>query len=201
MAFISGYVPLPTNSYDSWKNEVAGNGYDADGSFGDQCWDLTAEFWYNVGFSTGYPLTGPNHYASECWSVNRYNNISYNGITYFELVDNLADVKRGDVVVFDGTGENPPGHIGFADEDYTPSKGGYIAILGQNQGICGVPPAQQNPSGGTTANVKDLYVITDFLGAFRYKAWQPIPPTPTVSKKKFPWVLYARKLNEKRNGM
>ena len=76
MAFYTGYVVLPTNTYLAWKTAVAGNGYNADGFYGDQCWDLTAEFWYNVGFPTGYPLTGPNHYASECWTVNKNNNIS-----------------------------------------------------------------------------------------------------------------------------
>lgn len=199
MAFYSGYVLIPNNTYLAWKNAVAGNGYDADGSYGDQCWDLTAEFWWNAGFPQGYPLTGPNHYASECWTVNKDNNVSYNGTTYFQLITSLTDVKQGDVVVFNGTSSNPPGHIGFADEDYNPSKGGYIAILGQNQGTGGVPPAQSNPAGGTTANVKDLYVATDFLGAFRYIPWnEPEPPTPSQYKHKFPWVLYARKLRQKR---
>lgn len=201
MAFYTGYVVLPTNTYLAWKTAVAGNGYDADGSYGDQCWDLTAEFWHNVGFPTGYPLTGPNHYAYECWTVNRNNNIAYGGTTYFDLINSLSDVQQGDIVVFNGTQSNPAGHIGFADEDYDPSKNGYIAILGQNQGSGGIPPAVVNPAGGTTANVKDLYVVDDFLGAFRYKAWHTTPPTPVRGKSNFKWVLYARKLNQKRNGM
>ena len=45
MAFYTGYIVLPTNTYLAWKNAVAGNGYDADGYYGDQCWDLCAEFW------------------------------------------------------------------------------------------------------------------------------------------------------------
>ena len=198
MAFYTGYVLIPTNTYLAWKNAVAGNGYDADGFYGDQCWDLCAEFWHNVGFPTGYPLTGTNHYASECWTQNRFNNTSYNGTEYFILINNLNDVKQGDVVVFNGTSSNPPGHIGFADEDYNPSKGGYIAILGQNQGTGGIPVPQTNPAGGTTANVKDLYVANDFLGAFRYLNWHPTPPHPTHKRSHFKWVLYARKLREKR---
>lgn len=197
MAFYTGYVLIPHNTYLAWKNTVAGNGYDADGYYGDQCWDLAAEFWYNVGFPQGYPLTGPNHYASECWSVNRNNNTSYNGTIYFDLIYNLTDVKQGDVVVFAGS----PGHIGFADEDYNSTKGGYIAILGQNQGSGGVPPAISNPAGGTTANVKDLYAGgSNFLGAFRYKEWETTPPVPPPSedvRKRFPWVLYARKLRSR----
>jgi hypothetical protein len=198
MAFYTGYVVLPTNTYLAWKTAVAGNGYDADGSYGDQCWDLTAEFWHNVGFPTGYPLTGPNHYAYECWTVNKDNNISYNSTTYFELITSLDQVKQGDVVVFNGTSGNPAGHIGFADENYNPNKGGYIAILGQNQGSGGTPPAQVNPAGGTTANVKDLYVATDFLGAFRYIPWQQPTPPIVLRRGRFPWVLYARRLREKR---
>ncbi len=192
MAFFTGYVVLPTNNYLAWKSAVAGNGYDADGSYGDQCWDLTAEFWHNVGFPEGYPLTGTNHYASECWTQNRYNNVSYNGMAYFDLITDLASVKQGDIVVFNGTSSNPPGHIGFADEDYNPNKGGYLAILGQNQGTGGTPIPVINPLGGTTANVKDLYTEADFLGAFRYKAWHTTP-VRTRKKSHFKWVLYARK--------
>ena len=203
MAFVVGFVNLPVDTYANWKNAVAGNGYDADGYYGDQCWDLAAEFWYNVGFPTSplYPKTGPNGYASECWTVSRYDNIDYNGTTYFDLVVNVEDVRQGDVVVFPGA----PGHIGFADEDYDITKAGYIAILGQNQGSGGVPPAVSNPNGGTTANVKDLWVgtpsnPTGFLGAFRYKFWNPTPPPPSPTEKKhrFPWVLYDRKLRENR---
>lgn len=199
MAFYTGYVVLPTNTYLAWKTAVAGNGYDADGYYGDQCWDLAAEFWYNVGFGAGYPLTGPNHSAYECWSVNRDNNISYNGTQYFDLIYSINDVKQGDVIVWDGTSAFPAGHIGFADEDYNGSA--YIKVLGQNQGSGGTPPPVSNPAGGTTANVKDLS-INNFLGAFRYREWGG-GPTPPVSsdKKHFPWVLRARKLNQMRNQL
>ena len=151
MAFIVGYVTLPVDTYDNWKNAVAGNGYNADGYYGCQCWDLTAEFWYNVGFPTGYPLTGPNHYAEECWNVNRYNNISYGGTVYFDLIDSINDVKRGDVIVWNGTTLYPTGHIGFADEDYNGS--GDIAVLGQNQGTGGIPTPVFPSDGGSTTNV------------------------------------------------
>lgn len=200
MAFYTGYVLLPTNTYLAWKTAVAGNGYDADGYFGDQCWDLTAEFWYNIGFPTGYPQTGPNLAAYECWTVSRDANKAYNGTTYFDLIYNLTDVKQGDVVVLNASGFSSVGHIAFADEDYDPSKGGYLALLGQNQGSGGTPPAIDNPAGGTTANVKDIYVASDFLGAFRYKDWGggPTPPPYEPTKKRFPWVLYARKLRDNR---
>lgn len=196
MAFFTGYVLLPINNYLSFKNAVAGNGYDSEGFYGDQCWDLTAELWYNVGFPVGYPQTGPDGYAYECWAVSRNNNISYNGVQYFDLIYNITDVKQGDVVVWDGTVDYPTGHIGLADEDYNGS--GYIAILGQNQGSGGTPTPISNPAGGTTANVKSLSV-NNFLGAFRYKGWeQPTPPTPSFTRKhRFPWVLYAKNLRNR----
>lgn len=101
----------------------------------------------------------------------------------------MTDVKKGDVVVYAGA----PGHIGFADEDYNPNNGGYLNVLGQNQGSGGTPTPIVNPNGGTTANVNNLYTSGSFLGAFRYKAWEITPPTPTGrSKSQFPWVLYAK---------
>lgn len=192
MAIIRGYVSLPTSTYDDWKNAVAGNGYNADGYYGCQCWDLTAEFWYNVGFPTGYPRTGPNHYAEECWNVSR----DVNAGDKFDLIYNVEDLKRGDVIVWDGTTAFPTGHIGFADEDYNGTN--TINVLGQNQGTGGTPTPVVDPEGGTTANVKSLS-LNNFAGAFRYKGWESSPPI-TRRKGHFPWVLYARKLNQMRNG-
>lgn len=198
MAIINGYVGIPHDSYLAWKTATNGNGYNADGYYGCQCWDLTAEFWYNVGFPQGYPHTGPNHYAEECWDVSRYANASYNGTTYFDLITSINDVKQGDVIVWNGTTAYPTGHIGFADEDYDGS--GYMAVLGQNQGTGGTPPPVFPQDGGSTANVKRLSV-SNFAGAFRYRDWQHTPPTPTVQAKpkvkRFPWVLYANKLRNK----
>ena len=198
MAIINGYVTIPHDTYLAWKTTVNGNGYNADGYYGCQCWDLTAEFWYNVGFPQGYPHTGPNHYAEECWDVSRYANASYNVTTYFDLITSIGDVKQGDVIVWNGTTAYPTGHIGFADEDYDGS--GYIAVLGQNQGTGGTPPPFFPQDGGSTANVKRLSV-SNFAGAFRYRDWQHTPPTPTVQSKpkvkRFPWVLYANKLRNK----
>jgi hypothetical protein len=200
MAFVNGYVIIPHDTYLAWKTAVNGNGYNADGYYGCQCWDLTAEFWYNVGFPQGYPHTGPNHYAEECWDVSRYANASYNGTTYFDLITSINDVKQGDVIVWNGTTAYPTGHIAFADEDY--DRSGYIAVLGQNQGTGGTPPPVFHRDGGSTANVKRLSV-SNFAGAFRYRDWQHTPPTPTPTvrsipkQKRFPWVLYANKLRNK----
>lgn len=197
MAFYTGYIDLPTSTYDAWKSAVNGNGYDADGYYGCQCWDLCAEFWYNLGFPRGYPVTqtGGNGSAWMCWTYSK----DINKGDKFDLIYNLSDVKRGDVIVWDGTTSYPDGHIGFADEDYNGS--GSIAVLGQNQGSGGTPPPISHPNGGTTANVKTLSTI-GFLGAFRYREWEDTPPTPPVTRSKgsFNWVLMARRLNQIRNA-
>lgn len=187
----SGYVDVPHATYEQWKNNTLGNEYDLDGAYGCQCWDYASLFWRNVGFGVGYPQTGPNLYASECWTVSR----EVNKGNQFDLVYNLSSVKTGDILVFEGTAANPPGHITFADEDYDGT--GNIWCVGQNQG--GTP----SPSGGTAVTRNRLSTI-GFLGAFRYKGWEEEPPTPPGpsgrTRGKFKWVLYSRKLNQMRHG-
>lgn len=187
----SGYVDLPHASYNEWKAATIGNEYDLDGYYGCQCWDYASLFWRNVGFGAGYPLTG-NGYAYGCWTLERNNNTG----DQFDLIYNLSDVKVGDIVVLDQgrfQGDDA-GHIAFADEDYNGSNTMYL--LGQNQ----------EHSSATLGYKVTLTVmnVSKFLGAFRYKGWStpPTPPTPVgVTKKHFPWVLRARKLNQMRNQL
>lgn len=184
----SGYVDLPHSSYSEWKSVTIGNEYDLDGSYGCQCWDYASLFWRNVGFGVGYPLTG-NGYAYGCWTLERNNNTG----DEFDLIYNLSDVKVGDIVVLD-QGRYPgdvAGHIAFADEDYNGTNTMYL--LGQNQ---------EHPSATLGYKVTlTVMNVSKFLGAFRYKGWST-PPTPTgLTKKHFPWVLRARKLNQMRNQL
>lgn len=197
MAKYTGYVLIPHDNYLAWKNATLNNGYDVDGAYGCQCWDFAAEFWYNVGFPQGYPhITNSSAYTM--WNL-REQNASYNGTTYFDLIYNLQDVKQGDVIVYNQFSANPYGHVGFADEDYAtwhasnPSSYEF-PILSENNG--GIP----DPAGGAYANVHG-YDTRLFLGAFRYKAWHVVPPTPTRRSGKFPWYIYTRKLNNKRNSI
>ena len=101
----------------------------------------------------------------------------------------ITDLKRGDVIVIDSSAISSTGHIAFCDEDYNGTNS--MPLLGQNQ---------VNPSltVGHIPTVTTLS-ISAFLGAFRYKNWT----TPTYSKilrekTSFPWVLYSRKLRQKR---
>lgn len=190
-----GYVNVAHSTYDEWRANTIGRAFDLDGSFGCQCWDYASLFWRNVGFPVLYPQTGPLLYAYQCWTVSRVQNSAYNGVVYFDLIEGQAMIKRGDVLVFNGTSANPPGHITFADEDYDGS--GYIWCVGQNQG--GTP----DPSGGTAVTRNHLSIF-QFLGAFRYKEWHTTPqPTVTFKpvKKRFPWCIYARKFRNQRQGM
>lgn len=190
MAKYSGYVVIPTDSYVNWKTAVNGNGYNVDYAYGCQCWDLTAEFWWNVGFPQGYPTLAGTGSAYGAWD-DRVQNAG----DKFDLIYNVADIQVGDVIVFNYTSTNPYGHIGFADENYT----GFstIRILSENNG--GTP----DPEGGAYTNVNQ-YSLANFRGAFRYKAWHQTPPHPPIhggKRGRFPWVLYARNLREKRRGL
>lgn len=185
-------LPIDITSYESFRTDALdraaqGLGYDVDGAYGYQCWDLAAELWMNIPeFSGGilYPQTGPNLYASECWTISR----DVNAGMSFDLIWHLEDVKRGDCIVIDSSPISTTGHIAFADQDYNNSN--MMDLLGQNQ-------VNPDPVYGHIPTVTNVDVGSYFLGAFRYKAWETTPPTPTSSRrKKFPWYLVSRRLRE-----
>ena len=185
MAQFHGYVVIPHNTYLAWKNATLNNSYDVDNfpvSQPYQCWDFTAEFWNNVGFPQNYPLTGGDD-AKGVWTQ-RFNNISYNGVQYFDLVTSKESIKKGDVIVFNPSGWiGETGHIAFADENYNGTDN--IACLGQNQ------------SNHAYVDVQTIN-LSSFAGAFRYREWEQPSPTPSSTRRsKFPWVLYARQLRNK----
>lgn len=180
-----GYSDIAHSTYAEWKVNTLGRAFDLDGSYGCQCWDYASLFWRNVGFPAGYPQTG-NGYAYGCWTLRR----DVNAGDKFDLIYDKTQIQEGDIIVMDGTSENPAGHITFANENYNGTN--TISCMGQNQG--GAP----DPSGGTAVTINNLG-LGDFLGAFRYKAWHTTPPTPTTSRSKFKWVLYARKLRQRNN--
>lgn len=194
MSYNTGYIQVPHGSYAEWKSATDGNAYNVDFTYGCQCWDLVALFWFNIGFPQGYPVLS-NSLAYTMWN-NREQNKAYNGVEYFDLIYDVINIKQGDILVFNYTNSNPYGHTGFADIDYSawtpdPSQMYEFPILSENNG--GTP----DPAGGAYTNVHG-YDIRLFLGAFRYKNWTPSPPFPGSSslkrRNRFPWVLYARKL-------
>lgn len=183
-------VPVDISSYEAFKAEVLGNGYDVDGVYGYQCVDMAKLLAGNAGRPSPYWLSQPDGYAYEGWTD--LGSRTYNASDYFTLVYNKEDVRKGDLVVLNNTSSNPYGHIAFADSDWDANTTSAI-LLGQNQ----VDP---NPTTGHVNTLTNVNVTT-FLGAFRFIAWQqpPTPPTPTIATRgRFPWVLYARKLRHSR---
>lgn len=173
-------TPLDISSFNSFRSQTIGNGYNVDGFYGyqQQCWDYCAELWGNIGtYIYPYLKTGPLGYAYECWTVSRVENAS----DKFDLITNLSDVKRGDVVVLDHgryTGDTA-GHIAFADEDYNGTT--TMKLLGQNQ-------VNPNPDTGHVVTSNDMS-MAKFLGAFRYKAWAIEPEV--IERKRYKFNMWG----------
>ena len=175
MTTYNNYVTIPHSTYAEWRSNTLGNSYDVDGQPPDQpyqCWDFAAEFWYNLGFGEGYPLTGGNN-AKGIWE-NRNDNKG----DVFDLIYNPLSLKVGDIICFS---YGDYGHVGFLDDTY--DGGSYFKLLSQNNSQPYV----------TSEN----YGSITFQGAFRYKAWNDSPTSINIRKSKFPWVLYARKLRNR----
>lgn len=194
MANYYGYQTVNISSYTAFRTAIMGNGYDCDQNFGAQCIDLFMLLNYNIGnySSPPYCKAEPNGYAYELWTDPTSR--AYNASTNYDLITSVTQLKRGDMIVTGATAEVPTGHNAFCDADYSAERG-YIPIVGQNQG--GTP----FPTGGAVTNTINWY-YTDFLGAFRLKAWHTTPPTPPYAsrghgKSHFPWVIYANKLRNK----
>jgi hypothetical protein len=187
MAQYNDFVTINISSYNSFRNAILGNGYNVDGLYGDQCVDIPKLLVWNAGRPSPYWLSLPDGYAYEGWT--NVSNRTHNAGDLFTLVYNKADVRRGDLVVLNNTSSNPYGHIAFADSDWDASTN-LAYLVGQNQ---------ENPSAsvGHLTTVTAV-VVTTFLGAFRFNAWQQTP-APQKKKKRegFKWVLYANKLRSK----
>ena len=153
-----------------------------------ECWDYINLLWSHLGSRYWtYPQSDPsatNHGVK--WGWLNADARSANTITHLTQIVNLSEVKRGDIVVTYG-GEF--GHAGFADEDYNGS--GYLQLYSQNYN-------------GRRSVAKDNNDMSTFAGAWRYDEWNDTPPGPTpmrLQNSKFPWVLYARKLNDRRKNV
>lgn len=143
---VGSVYSVPHGSYSAFKAAVNGRGYDIDNYYGWQCWDGAALLWQQFGL----PLLTGNGLAIGCWDLKRTQNKG----TRFDLVTNVNSLKPGDVVCM------RPNHIGFFDG----YDGGYMRILGQNQG------GAKGPNGGMAFNIVKISK-TAFAGAFRLKDW------------------------------
>ena len=185
-------LPINISSYNDFRSDALtragqGLGYDVDGYYGYQCWDLAAELWMNIPeFQNSglWPHTGPNLAASECWTYSR----DVNAGSSFDLIYHLEDVKRGDVIVIGASAISSVGHIAFADTDYNTTVGTTLRmdLLGQNQ----VNPDLYYGHIPTVTNLD----VSAFLGAFRYKEWIiPTPEEEAEEEKHFPWPVAWRR--------
>lgn len=150
-----------------------------------ECWDYINLIWDHLGSKYWtYPPSDPsatNHGVKYGWIDTDAR--AANTITHLSQIGSLANVKRGDIVVIS---QGTYGHAGFAATDYDGS--GSLAMYSQNWA-------------GRYVTLDNINMST-FLGAWRYDAWNITPPTPTITgKSNFKWVLYAKKLREKRNGL
>lgn len=174
MAQYNGYVTVPHNTYDEFRNATLGNGYNVDYSFGNQCWDYVALLYHQYGLTLITKAGGGG--ACDCWNISR----QANSRDPFTSLVGKTNVKRGDVLVFDANPWSSAGHICIADEDYKPSG---IRTIEQN----GNNPSAPVSLGSTNFNY--------FLGIFRNTKWDHTPPQPepedkkSGKKDKFPWVI------------
>ena len=189
MAYYYGPTTVDITSYDTFKAATNGNGWDVDGLYGAQCVDAFMLINYNLGYPAPYAWAGPLGYSYEMWTEPTAR--ARNASDKYDLIYNLSEVKRGDMIVFSSAVGGGYGHNAFADENYNGQA--YIQCLGQNQ--FGAP----FPTGGACFNVYGI-LSSAFLGAFRLKQWQqPTPPTPTTKKHKFPWFIYVNKWRDRNN--
>lgn len=196
-------VQWNNTSYDTARADILaraelGLGYDFDGYYGYQCWDLGAN-WYgqvNRQFRTKNSYTGAggaDSYVLTTWTYPEA--YAYNSSDPFEAITDVNNIKRGDMIIWGASGVIAiSGHNAFADEDYNNGKG-TIRALGQNQ-------TDPNFNTGHIPTLNDI-PKTGILGAFRYKPWGGGTPTPDpqpplgIMKSGFPWVLYARKFRNR----
>lgn len=182
--------PVQYDSYNHWRTFALSHGVNFDYMYGNQCWDLPALLWWQYGM---YLVTQPqgNGHAYQCWTVSRYTN----GRPPFTSITGVENIKRGDCLVFNRSSFSSDGHICFADQDYSDRyyyNGAWrLNCLGQNQG--------QGIGSGIPSNIVGMN-LANFLGIFRNGRWTTTPPPipPSSNKSDFPWVLYARKLRNKK---
>lgn len=158
------YIYAPTETPQAFKDYTIGQCWNTDGYYGAQCWDLGDLFWQNyAGRNLSTCGTGA---AKGIWNCKEQN-----AGDDFVLITDPTQLQVGDWVIFSN---GKYGHVGMALGGYN---GGYVALLGQNQGGYGCE------GGGAAANIINIS-LKSFSGAFRPKSYikpEPQPePTPVV---------------------
>ena len=147
-------------TYEQFKNEVLGKGFDIDGFFPNECWD--GAMYYSRWL--GYPvfnctITG---YAQDIWTLRNSSGI----LNYYDETELL---EPGDIVVFKKHASTPLSHIAIFDHD---AGGGYGAFLGQNQG-----------APNKVFNIINLPYEATYQTAFRPKCFSSSQTKPNAPEK------------------
>lgn len=158
---------VDTSSPLAFRNATIGKCIDTDGAYGSQCWDLANLFWQNYAgrsFNTCGTGAAKGTIQNGCWQRNAGNE--------FDMIWDRNQIKAGDWVIFGG---GQWGHVGMALGD---NNGGYVALLGTNQG------GGWCSGGGSSTNQVNMN-LGNFLGAFRPKKYNSAPkatPAPAANK-------------------
>lgn len=153
-------------TYEEFKNEVLGKGFDADKHYGEQCWDGFAYYCQRL----GYPVINCTNtkYARDLWEQRSTNGILNN-------FDEVTMMQAGDVAIFKVHPMTPLSHVAIFDHDIDGVNG---AFLGQNQGGEVV-----SPNGGSAFNIITLPYSATYNTAFRPKCFAQNPPIEQESTK------------------
>ena len=149
---------------DAFLNATIGRAYDVDAwpkNQPYQCWDYGDYFWLNQVGRALITKAGGMASVRDCWNVSR----KVNAGNDFELITDKTKLKKGDWVIFNAGGD---GHIGIVKSIV--KAGVSVMLQGENQGSIYVNVINRS--------------LTDFLGAFRLKAWNKTEQKPNTTKKK-----------------
>lgn len=140
------------------KDSTLGRCINIDNYAGAQCWDLSSAV---AETQTGRRLstcgTGAASGMMNCWE----NQIGDD----YDVIWDATQIRPGDILVFGG---GMYGHTGIAMGYYND---GYVTLLGQNQG------GEDCYQGGSSTNIINMST-RNFIGAYRWKAWNYLFETP-----------------------
>lgn len=108
--------------------------------------------------------------------------------------DNVYSIGRtvlqGDILGYTGTTGNVSGdHVHIETK-----KGSWEGFIRNSYGVWCMKNAEHIYN---LLGVNDTVLVND--GGYNWREFADVPPTPTIRRNKFPWVLYARKLRTNRN--
>lgn len=148
-----------TSSPEAFRNDTIGKCIRANNKYGSQCVSLARVFWWSYA----------NRDVSTCgtgMAKGMMNCAAQNAGNDFKVFWGNDNIQAGDWLVFSG---GQYGHVGMA---LGPVRGGYVALLGENQG------GKACPGGGAATNIINISV-KNLIGGYRPKAYIKPTPKPT----------------------